>query len=108
MSFPTYPGACSMDEPFFTTSYRINDSGQTKRFAIKRTEVDVTSTGHAARIASANNLNITANYLDNSGSNILANRDISLKVSSSTTKATRRVLRLNILSTRHQPLMPVV
>lgn len=79
MSFPTYPGACSMDEPFFTTSYRINDSGQTKRFAIKRTEVDVTSTGHAARIASANNLNITANYLDNSGSNILANRDISLK-----------------------------
>lgn len=68
-----------MDEPFFTTSYRINDSGQTKRFAIKRTEVDVTSTGHAARIASANNLNITANYLDNSGSNILANRDISLK-----------------------------
>ncbi|EOV2738741.1 hemagglutinin repeat-containing protein [Enterobacter cloacae] len=79
MSFPTYPGACSMDEPFFTTSYRINDLGQTKRFAIKRTEVDVTSTGHAARIASANNLNITANYLDNSGSNILANRDISLK-----------------------------
>ncbi|SHG87673.1 filamentous hemagglutinin [Pantoea sesami] len=79
MSFPTYPGACSMDEPFFTTSYRINDSGQTKRFAIKRTEVDVTSTGHAARIASANNLKITANYLDNSGSNILANRDISLK-----------------------------
>lgn len=79
MSFPTYPGACSMDEPFFTTSYRINDSGQTKRFAIKRTEVDVTSTGHAARIASANNLNITANYLDNSGSNILANRDISLQ-----------------------------
>ncbi|HFZ0816617.1 TPA: hemagglutinin repeat-containing protein [Enterobacter cloacae] len=79
MSFPTYPGACSMDEPFFTTSYRINDLGQTKRFAIKRTEVDVTSTGHAARIASANNINITANYLDNSGSNILANRDISLK-----------------------------
>ncbi|HAS1236695.1 hemagglutinin repeat-containing protein [Enterobacter cloacae] len=79
MSFPTYPGACSMDEPFFTTSYRINDLGQTKRFAIKRTEVDVTSTGHAARIASANNLNITANYLDNSGSNILANRDISLQ-----------------------------
>ncbi|WP_437748761.1 hemagglutinin repeat-containing protein [Enterobacter mori] len=79
MSFPTYPGACSMDEPFFTTSYRINDSGQTKRFAIKRTEVDVSSTGQAARIASANNLNIIANYLDNSGSNILANRDISLK-----------------------------
>ncbi|KDF47155.1 hemagglutinin repeat-containing protein [Enterobacter kobei] len=79
MSFPTYPGACSMDEPFFTTSYRINDSGQTKRFAIKRTEVDVSSAGKAARIASANNLNITANYLDNSGSNILANRDISLK-----------------------------
>lgn len=79
MSFPTYPGACSMDEPFFTTSYRINDSGQTKRFAIKRTEVDVSSTGQAARIASANNLNIFANYLDNSGSNILANRDIGLK-----------------------------
>ncbi|WP_082691218.1 hemagglutinin repeat-containing protein [Enterobacter genomosp. O] len=79
MSYPTYPGACSMDEPFFTTSYRINDSGQTKRFAIKRTEVDVSSAGQAARIASANNLNITANYLDNSGSNILANRDISLK-----------------------------
>ncbi|WP_421511064.1 hemagglutinin repeat-containing protein [Enterobacter sp. JS8-1] len=79
MSFPTYPGACSMDEPFFTISYRINDSGQTKRFAIKRTEVDVSSTGQAARIASANNLNIIANYLDNSGSNILANRDISLK-----------------------------
>jgi len=79
MSFPTYPGACSMDEPFFTTSYRINDSGQTKRFGIKRTEVDVSSAGQAARIASANNLNITANYLDNSGSNILANRDISLK-----------------------------
>ncbi|MEH0887030.1 hemagglutinin repeat-containing protein [Enterobacter sp. UNJFSC 003] len=79
MSFPTYPGACTMDEPFFTTSYRINNSGQTKRFAIKRTEVDVSSAGHAARIASANNLNITANYLDNSGSNILANSDISLK-----------------------------
>ncbi|WP_429056032.1 hemagglutinin repeat-containing protein [Enterobacter sp. A4] len=79
MSYPTYPGACSMDEPFFTTSYRINDSGQTKRFAIKRTEVDVSSAGQAARIASANNLNITANYLDNSGSNILANRDINLK-----------------------------
>ncbi|HFT7228016.1 TPA: hemagglutinin repeat-containing protein [Enterobacter chengduensis] len=79
MSFPTYPGACSMDEPFFTTSYRINDSGQTRRFAIKRTEVDVSSAGQAARIASANNLTITANYLDNSGSNLLANRNISLK-----------------------------
>ncbi|WP_220710712.1 hemagglutinin repeat-containing protein [Enterobacter cancerogenus] len=79
MSIPMYPGACSMDEPFFTTSWRFTDAGKTKRFAIKKTEVDVTSSGNAARIASGNNVVIAATMLDNNGSNILANHDVLLQ-----------------------------
>ncbi|MCI1898906.1 MAG: hemagglutinin repeat-containing protein, partial [Enterobacter sp.] len=79
MSISMYPGACTMDEPFFTTSWRFTDAGKTKRFAIKKTEVDVTSSGNVARIASGKNLVIAAMMLDNNGSTILANRDILLQ-----------------------------
>ncbi len=45
-------------------------------------------------------ISISLPIIDNSGSNILTNRDINPKVSSSTTKATEAgFLRLNILST---------
>ncbi|MCM5696656.1 hemagglutinin repeat-containing protein [Leclercia sp. LTM01] len=77
-SFPAYPGACTMDEPFFRTSYRLSDTGSTKRFAIRRTEVDVSDSAGAGRIASGGNMDIGAGSLENNGSHILSNGDMSL------------------------------
>lgn len=78
-SFQTYPGACTMDEPFFTTSYRLNEAGKNLRFAINRTEVDVSGAAAAGRIASGAGMTAQADQLENTGSVMLAGGDITLK-----------------------------
>ena len=78
-SFPMYPGACTMDDPFFKTSYKLNEAGKTLRFAINRTEVDVSGAAAAGRIASGAGMSVQADQLENTGSVMLAGGDIALK-----------------------------
>ena len=71
-------GACTTDEPFYRKSYKLTEKGQTQRFAISRTTMDVTGNSPAARISSGKNLSIYAGTFENNASNILANNNAEL------------------------------
>ncbi len=70
-------GACNYVHwnQFYYAMYA--DSAE-QRFINSQTRTDISSTGGAARIASGNNLTISAGTLDNQASNILANGNVAL------------------------------